>query len=88
MIDENVDLNGVVERLRASLPQGGPEGYLSGKAVMRDLLVDHERLSQLEAEELVDTLELQGFLHFEGDPSARSDADSGWRLVPDPGPRG
>jgi len=40
--------------------------------------------SQLEAEELIDTLELRGYLKFLGDPSERSEADSRWEISPRP----
>ena len=42
-------------------------------------MLGHEYgLSDLEAEELVDTLELHGYLRFLGDPSERSRAESRW----------
>ena len=41
-------------------------------------LVDLHGFSQLEAESVVDTLELQGYLHFLGDPRAPSEAESRW----------
>jgi hypothetical protein len=80
MIPEDIDLEVVVQDLRAALKPGEPLGYLRGKALMRDILVQQKSCSELEAEELVDTLEMQGFLHFLGDPSERSVADSQWQL--------
>ncbi len=80
---EQVDLQGLVDELRALLP-GGPVGYLRGKALMRDALVERKGYSLLEAEELVDTLEMHGYLHFLGDPSQRSVADSSWDLDREP----
>ena len=80
---EEVDLQGIVDELRELLP-GGPVGYLRGKALMRDALVDRKGYSLLEAEELVDTLEMHGYLHFLGDPSQRSVADSSWDLDREP----
>lgn len=80
---EEVDLQRIVDELRALLP-GGPVGYLRGKALMRDALVERKGYSLLEAEELVDTLEMQGYLHFLGDPSQRSVADSSWDLDREP----
>jgi len=80
---EEVDLQGIVDELRELLP-GGPVGYLRGKALMRDALVERKGYSLLEAEELVDTLEMQGYLHFLGDPSQRSVADSSWDLEREP----
>jgi hypothetical protein len=79
MIPDDLDLESLAEELRAALP-GGPVGYLRGKSLMRDVLVQRNRLSELEAEEIVDTLELQGFLHFLGDPAERSVADAPWDI--------
>ena len=68
------------EELKHALSPGEPLGYLRGKALMRDVLVHQKAYSELEAEELVDTLELQGYLHFLGDPSERSVADAHWDI--------
>lgn len=68
--------------LKQRLSEGPALGYLRGKALMRDLLAQERGLSELEAEELVDTLELNGFLHFLGDPSERSVADAPWDIEP------
>ncbi len=80
---EEVDLQRIVDELRAILP-GGPVGYLRGKALMRDALVERKGYSLLEAEELVDTLEMHGYLHFLGDPSQRSVADASWDIEREP----
>jgi len=78
MIPEDLDLAALSRELHAALGPGEPVGYLRGKATMRDALVDLHGFSQLEAESVVDTLELQGFLHFLGDPRAPSEAESRW----------
>ncbi|MCI0571844.1 MAG: hypothetical protein L0Y66_13915 [Myxococcaceae bacterium] len=83
MIPEEVDLEELLTALRKGLHPGEPVGYLRGKSLMRDVLVDCCGYSALEAEELVDTLELQGFLRFLGDPSERSVADSHWAIGPE-----
>lgn len=82
MIDEELDLGRVTEELHALLRNHEPAGYLRGKALMRDVLAQRQGLSELEAEELVDTLELRGYLHFLGDPSERSEAESRWSFNP------
>ena len=82
MISDDLDLRQLTSELKAKLGPGEPVGYLRGKALMRDLLVDTRRFSELEAEELIDTLELRGFLRFLGDPSERSVADSHWEISP------
>lgn len=82
MISEDLDLQRLTEELREKLAPGEPVGYLRGKSLMRDLLVQERGCSELEAEELVDTLEARGFLHFLGDPTERSVADSHWEIEP------
>ena len=80
MIPEEIDLQRLTDELRTALGPGEPVGYLRGKALMRDVLVHQRHYSELEAEELIDTLEMQGYLHFLGDPAERSVADSQWEL--------
>ena len=82
MISEDTDLRQITAELKRTLPPGEPVGYLRGKAFMRDLLVNMKGYSELEAEELIDTLELNGFLRFLGDPSERSIADAHWEISP------
>src|SRR6266542_3720151 len=70
---EDVDLMEIAERLRRHIPEGEPPGgYLRGRSYFRDVLAHELGCSELEAEELVDTLEMNGYLKFEGDPSVRS----------------
>jgi hypothetical protein len=82
MIPEDVDLERMTAEIHEALRHHEPVGYLRGKALMRDVLVHRRRISELEAEELIDTLELRGFLQFLGDPSERSEADSHWNFNP------
>lgn len=82
MISEDLDLRELTEDLKRALGHGEPVGYLRGKSMMRDTLVQMRGFSELEAEELVDTLELRGFLRFLGDPSERSVADAPWEITP------
>ena len=77
---EELDLANLSQELHARLGPGEPVGYLRGKATMRDVLVDTHGFSQLEAEAVVDTLEAQGYLHFLGDPSRPSEAESRWEF--------
>jgi competence protein ComEC len=82
---EDVDLRELAERLRRHVPQGEPPvGYLRGRSYFRDVLVAEIGCSALEAEELVDTLEMNGYLKFEGDPSVRARAESRWDILPEP----
>ena len=83
MIPEEIDLQTLTDELKTALGPGEPIGYLRGKALMRDVLVHQRRYSELEAEELIDTLEMQGYLHFLGDPAERSVADAQWEIQGD-----
>ncbi len=84
MIPEDLDLEQLTRQLIEVLGSAEPKGYLRGKAQMRDALVQAMGFSQLAAEELIDTLELRGFLRFLGDTSERSEADSRWEILPRP----
>ncbi len=82
MIPDDLDLQQLTAQLKSALGPGEPVGYLRGKSLMRDMLVTMKGFSELEAEELIDTLELRGFLRFLGDPTERSIADSHWEISP------
>lgn len=82
MISDDLDLRQLTADLKHMLAPGEPVGYLRGKALMRDMLVDTKGFSQYEAEELIDTLEARGFLRFLGDPTERSVADAHWEISP------
>ncbi len=80
---EDIDLQDVAERIRRHIPVGEPPvGYLRGRSYFRDVVVHELGCSELEAEELVDTLEMNGYLRFTGDPSVRSRAESRWDVDP------
>jgi competence protein ComEC len=80
---EDLDLAQIAERIRRHIPPNEPPvGYLRGRSYFRDVLVHELGCSDLEAEELVDTLEMQGYLRFAGDPSVRSRAESRWDIDP------
>ena len=73
---DDVDLSDLAERIRRHIPPTEPPvGYLRGRSYFRDVIVHELRCSELEAEVLVDTLEMNGYLRFEGDPSARRTPD-------------
>ena len=80
---EDVDLAELADRIRRHIPPNEPPvGYLRGRSYFRDVITHELGCSELEAEELVDTMEMNGYLRFEGDPSARSRAESRWTVVP------
>ncbi|WP_224367382.1 hypothetical protein [Hyalangium versicolor] len=82
MISDDLDLRQLTTDLKTALSHGEPVGYLRGKSLFRDMLVELKGFSELEAEELVDTLEARGFLRFLGDPAERSVADAPWEITP------
>jgi hypothetical protein len=76
---EDLDLADLAQRIRRHIPATEPPvGYLRGRSYFRDVIVHEIGVSELEAEQLVDTLELNGYLRFQGDPSQRSRAESRW----------
>ena len=79
---EDVDLAQLALELREKAPPGEPKGYLRGKSTLRDLVVSLLGCSELEAEDLVETLESRGYLRFEGNPAERSQAFSQWAIDP------
>jgi competence protein ComEC len=81
---EDIDLLDLAERIRQHIPVGEPPvGYLRGRAYFRDVIVHELGCSELEAEDLVETLEMNGYLRFTGDPSVRSRAtESRWEVDP------
>lgn len=76
---EQLDLAAVAEMLDHALAGGVAEGYVRGRTILRDALVGHFRCSQLEAEELVDTMIGRGFVTFSGDATMASGAGA-WSI--------
>lgn len=79
---EDVDLETLAGSLRDRTPLGEPRGYLRGKSALRDLVVSILGCSELEAEDLVETMESRGYLRFEGNPAERSQAYAPWAIDP------
>jgi hypothetical protein len=80
---DNLDLSDLAERLLRHIPPTEPPvGYLRGRSYFRDVIAHELGCSDYEAESLVDTLEVNGYLRFEGDPSERSHAESRWVVFP------
>ena len=77
---EDVDLAELLGALRVRFANARPIGYLDGRTVLRDAVVDELGCSDLEAEELVDTLVARGFVRYEGNPQAPEDDGRGWSL--------
>lgn len=67
MHPEDIDLNELALKLAGRFRGAAPSGYVRGKGDLRAAVVEMLRCSDLEAEQLVDTMEGRGLLRYEGD---------------------
>jgi hypothetical protein len=65
---EDVDLKRLARAIRVRYGRHLYASYLRGKTLMRDCIVDELGCSAYEAEELVETLELMGYVRFPHNP--------------------
>lgn len=77
----SVDLAHVTSELARVFGGNPPGGYLPGKTAFRDAVTELLGCSQLEAEEIVDTLIACGFLQYEGETVAGVDDVRAWRII-------
>lgn len=61
---EEIDLRSLAASLRRMLGRYLTAGYLDGKTILRDAVAAQLGCSDFQAEELVETLELNGFVRF------------------------
>jgi hypothetical protein len=61
---EDVDLAALADSVRHRLGEHLEASYLRGKTILRDAVAAELRCSDVEAEELVETLELNGLVRF------------------------
>jgi hypothetical protein len=81
MIPEEIDLNDLRRQLAARFGEAPPAGYVRGKGDLRAAVVAILKCSELEAEQLVDTLESRGLIRYQGDPAKAIDQlENLWRL--------
>lgn len=81
MIPEDVDLEQLRSSLAAHFGNVPPAGYVRGKGRLRAAVVQLLSCSQLEAEQLVDTLENRGLIRYEGDRREEVDQlERHWQL--------
>ncbi len=80
LVLEEVDLAELTACLRTRFAGAAPAGYLVGRTALRDAVTDELECSELEAEEIVDTLVARGFVRYQGDPAAAIDDERGWSL--------
>jgi len=78
---EDVDLAELAQALQAELAGAPVAGYLEGRTALRNFVMNALSSSELEAEELIDTMVSRGFLRFSGDPHGSSPAGV-WRVDP------
>jgi hypothetical protein len=77
---EDVDLAELTASLRNRFAGAAPLGYHDGRTALRDAVAEGLECSELEAEEIVDTLVARGFVRYEGDPGSAWDEGRGWSL--------
>ncbi len=75
---EEVDLAALARALAARFRSAPPRGYVTGRSEIRDAVVEALGCSQLQAEELVDTMASLGYACFEGSPRDEVDAMQPW----------
>jgi hypothetical protein len=77
---EEVDLAELAGDLRVRFADLPPSGYVLGRSEIRDVVVELLGCSQLQAEQLVDTMISLGYVRFEGSPSDEVDEMQPWRF--------
>ncbi len=66
LIPEEIDLGVLRRQLQDRFGDLPPAGYIRGKTALRDAVAQILKCSQVEAEQLVDTLETRGLIHYGG----------------------
>jgi hypothetical protein len=77
---EEVDLAELTSSLQQRFAGEALSGYLDGRTVLRDAVAAELECSELEAEEIVDTLVARGFVRFEGNPRAAMQETLRWTI--------
>ncbi|SRR6266516_5082537 len=80
---EETDLAELARGLEGAFSGRLPVGYLPGRTAFRDATTQLLGCSELEAEEIVDTMIALGFLHYEGAPDREIDDLRPWVIRPD-----
>jgi hypothetical protein len=84
---ESIDLGRVTSELTRVFAGKPPLGYLLGKTALRDAVTRFLACSQLEAEQIVDTMISRGLLEYEGQPASEIDDLRPWSIRPAPTPQ-
>ena len=82
---EETDLAQLATELMSIFAGKPPRGYLPGRTVLRDEVASRLTCSQLEAEQIVDTMKSRGFLRYEGAVSTEIDDMRPWTINCMPG---
>lgn len=77
-IPHDLDLSALVRGLASTFAGAPPVGFVRGRTAVRDAVQHRLSCSQLEAEQLVDTLISRGLLRFTGDPQTAEDPGAPW----------
>jgi hypothetical protein len=81
VVPEDIDLDELRRQLAERFQGEGPAGYVPGKGALRAAVVFILECSELEAEQLVDTLESRLLIRYEGDRADEvDDLEKRWRL--------
>ena len=78
---EGVDLACIAGELNRVYAGAPPSGYLLGRTAMRDAVVRFLECSQLQAEEIIDTMIARGLLVYQGSPSEQVDDLRSWWIA-------
>ncbi|MDH3202562.1 MAG: hypothetical protein OEM15_16855 [Myxococcales bacterium] len=83
IVPEEIDLNQLRRQLQGHFGELPPAGYVRGKTALRAAIVQILQCSELESEQLVDTLEARRMIRYEGEKrDAIDDLESFWQLAP------
>ena len=75
------DLARVAAELKRTFGDRPPLGYVVGKTMFRDAVMNELGCSALQAEQVVDTMISRGFLRYEGSVSRAIDDAQPWAVV-------
>lgn len=78
---EEIDLEKLRRQLARHFDGAAPAGYVRGKGDLRAAVVRIEKCSEMEAEQLVDTLESRGLIRYSGERREEvDDLEHRWQL--------
>ena len=79
-VPEQVDLAELAQNLKRRYGAATPQGYVLGQSMFRDAIAEQLGCSELDAENLVDTMIGLGYLQFKGSPSEAIDNLEPWTI--------